>query len=256
MEPDTEFKYPNVIDFFGTTLCHICDFTTHDLLNYAEYDKYAEGNIQKSTSDMDNQISLLLEKSDESDHEDIFSSFSSEFQGFGDIYPSIHRKSMVIALYNFFEHQIKTLCIEVNKLLPADVSDKYFRDVCIKRYRRFLRLEAGFNMNPGDVLWKLWEDMLKVEQIRHVLVHSEGEIEENRVERHADIESYCKRKKSIRLYRHQIRIENGFVATLISDLITLFEKLDNHVHAFIRGYESEHGRYDVALPPGASKTPL
>jgi hypothetical protein len=256
MESDNEFKYPNVIDFFGTTLCHICHFTSHDLLNYSDYDKYAEGNIQKSNSDVDKQISLLLKENDDSDHDEIICSFSTEFQEFGDIYPAIHRKSMVIALYNFFEHQIKTLCIEVNRLLPADMSAKYFRDVCIKSYRRFLRREAGFDMKPGDILWEVWEDMLKVEQIRHVLVHSEGEIEENRVDRHADIESYCTRKKCIRLHRYRILIDNGFVATLISDLITLFEKLDNHVHAFIRRYENEHGRYDIALPPGASKIPL
>ncbi|WP_370425505.1 hypothetical protein AB9Q52_000780 (plasmid) [Pantoea vagans] len=256
MEPDIEFKYPNVIDFFGTTLCHICHFTTHDLLNYSDYDKYAEGNIQKSNSDVDKQISLLLKENDDSDHDEIICSFSTEFQEFCDIYPAIHRKSMVIALYNFFEHQIKTLCIEVNRLLPADKSAMYFRDACIKSYRRFLRREAGFDMKPGDILWEVWEDMLKVEQIRHVLVHSEGEIEENRVDRHADIESYCKRKKSIRLYRYRILIDNVHVATLISDLITLFEKLAKHVQAFIRRYENEHGRYDIALPTGASKIPL
>lgn len=256
MEPDSEFQYPNIIDFFGTTLCHICHFTTHDLLDYAAYDKYAEANIFKSHLDVDDQISCLLEKSEENNHEDIISSFSTEFQEFGDIYPSIHRKSMVIALYNFFEHQMKTLCIEVNKLLPADVSDKYFRDVSIKNYRKFLRREAGFDINSGGLIWTLWEDMLKVEQIRHVLVHSEGEIEKHRVDRHADIESYCKRRKNIRLYRHRILLDNGFVVTLISDLITLFEKLDNHVYAFIKRYENEHGRYDVLLPPGSSRTPL
>lgn len=209
MEPDIEFKYPNVIDFFGTTLCHICHFTTHDLLNYSDYDKYAEGNIQKSNTDVDNQISLLLKKNDERDHDEIICSFNTEFQEFGDIYPSIHRKSMVIALYNFFEHQIKTLCIEVNRLLPADMSAKYFRDVCIKRYRKFLRREAGFDIKPGDILWEVWEDMLKVEQIRHVLVHSEGEIEENRVDRHADIESYCKRKKTSGLTATEFSLTTG-----------------------------------------------
>lgn len=163
---------------------------------------------------------------------------------------------MVIALYNFFEHQIKTLCIEVNRLLPSDVSSKYFRNVCIRSYRKFLRCEAGFDLNPGDLLWKLWEEMLKVEQIRHVLVHSEGEIEKHRVERQADIESYCKRRSNIKLHQHRILIDKGYVATLISDLINLFEKLDNHVHAFIRRYENEHGRYEVLLPPGASRTPL
>lgn len=256
MEPEIEFKYPNIIDFFGTTLCHICHFTNHDLMNYAHYDKYAEGNIQKSNSEVAKQINFQLEKENESKHEDIISDFSSELEEFGDIYPSMHRKSMVIALYNFFEHQIKTLCVEVNKLLPSDMSSKYFRSVCIRSYRKFLRHEAGFDINPGSLLWSLWDEMLKVEQIRHVLVHSEGEIEKHRVERHDDIENYCKRRSKIRLHRHRIIIEEGYVSTLIFDLITLFEKLNNDVHAFIRRYENEHGRYEVPLPAGASRTPL
>lgn len=255
MELDTEFCYPNIIDFFGTTLFHICHFTTSDLHDYAAYDKFSEDNIEQSTVRVNERIGSLLETSDKDIHEDIIDSFSQDFQELGDIYPSIHRKLMVIALYNFFEHQIKTLCIEVNKLLPTDMSDKYFRGVCIRSYRKFLRCEAGFDLNPGCLLWELWKDMLKVEQIRHVLVHSEGEIEEHRVQRHADIKSYCKSKKNIRLHRHRILIDNGFVATLITDFITLFDKLDHHVHAFIKRYENEHGRYDVPLPPGAAKTP-
>lgn len=111
-------------------------------------------------------------------------------------------------------------------------------------------------MNQGDLLWKRWEDMLKVEQIRHVLVHSEGEIEKNWSERLADIENYCKLKKGIRLIQHRIIIDEGYVAGLIAEIISLFDQLDRQVNAFIRRYESEHGRYDVPLPRGASRTPL
>lgn len=69
----------------------------------------------------------MLETSDKDFLEDIINSFSQDVHDIGEIYPSIHRKSMVIALYNFLEHQIKTLCIEVNKLFPADMSDTYLR---------------------------------------------------------------------------------------------------------------------------------
>lgn len=103
---------------------------------------------------------------------------------------------MAIALYNFFEHQIKTLCTEINKLLPLDMSDKYLKKISIKRYRQFLRREAGFNINQGSTLWELWEDMLKAEQIRHILVHSEGEIENHRTDRLSHIDGYCKIKKT------------------------------------------------------------
>ncbi|QMD64603.1 hypothetical protein [Citrobacter sp. RHB35-C17] len=257
MELDTEFRYPNVIDFFGTTLFHLCHFTRNDLHDYAAYNKYAEDNIAQSHIKVCEEVQRQLERNDEYHHEDILDFHSLEFQAFSDIYPPMHRKAMVITLYNFFENQIKTLCTKVNKLLPQDMSEKYkFKDVCIKHFRKFLRHEAGFDINQGDVLWKLWEDMLKVEQIRHVLVHSEGEIDQHRVERLADIESYCKRIKTIRLNQHKIIIDEGYVAGLIADLISLFNQLNRQVNVFIRRYESEHGRFEVPLPPGASRTPL
>ena len=99
--------------------------------------------------DIGDQISRQLEKSNEINHEYIIGCFSTVFKKLEEIYSSINPKSMVIALYNFFEHQMKTLCIEVNKLLPADVSDRYFRDVSIKNYRKFLRREAGFDIIRG-----------------------------------------------------------------------------------------------------------
>lgn len=257
MELDTEFRYPNVIDFFGTTLFHLCHFTKTDLYNYAAYNKYAENNIDKSNGKLCDEINKRLENNSEECHEDIIDSYSQKIREFSDIYPPMHRKAMVITLYNFFEHQIKTLCSEINKLLPHDMSEAYsLSNVCIKEYRKFLRREAGFDMSQGDLLWKRWEDMLKVEQIRHVLVHSEGEIEKHRAERLADIENYCKQKKEIRLIRHRIIIDEGYVAGLIAELISLFELLQKQVSAFIRRYENVHGHYDILLPPGASRIPL
>ncbi|HCW0181795.1 TPA: hypothetical protein OW286_005232 [Citrobacter freundii] len=257
MELDTEFRYPNVIDFFGSTLFHLCHFTTIDLHNYAAYNKYSENNIEKSNAELSNEIGRRLENSSKEYHEDIIDNYSQEIQEFGNIYPPMHRKAMVITLYNFFEHQIKTLCTEINMLLPQDMSKTYsLSNPCIKEYRKFLRREAIFDMNPGGELWKGWEDMLKVEQIRHVLVHSEGEIDNHKAERLADIENYCKQKKDIRLIRHRIIIDEGYVAGLISELIALFGLLEKQVSEFIRRYESKHGHYDILLPPGASRIPL
>ncbi|QBX79983.1 hypothetical protein [Citrobacter tructae] len=257
MEPDTEFCYPNVIDFFGTTFFHLCHFTQVDLHGYKAYDKYTEDNLIKSNDILSNEVNRRICKSEEHHHTDIFESYSQDFNELQNIYPAMHRKAMIITLYNFFEHQIKTLCVETNRLLPQDLSGKYkFRNVSIKNFRQFLKKEASFKFEPGKVLWELWEDMLKVEQIRHVLVHSEGEIEKQRMKWLADIENYCKQKKSIRLIRHRIIIDEGYVASLITDLIRLFDLLYSDVIAFIRRYENVHGSYDVPLPPGASKIPL
>ncbi|EAU7239967.1 hypothetical protein EIV80_23390 [Salmonella enterica] len=257
MELDTEFRYPNVIDFFGTTLFHLCHFTTIDLHNYSAYNSYAENNIAGSNKRLSEEIGQRLENNSKEYHEDIIDSYSQEMQEFGDIYPPMHRKAMVITLYNFFEHQIKTLCAEINMLLPQNMTESYsLSNACLKEYRKFLRREADFDMNPGGELWNRWEDMLKAEQIRHVLVHSEGEIEKHRAERLAGIESYCKQKKGIRLIRHRIIIDEGYVAEFITELIALFGLLEKQVSAFIRRYEDKHGHYDILLPPGASRIPL
>lgn len=258
MELDTAFRYPNVIDFWGTTLYHLCHFTSLDLDKYAAYNKYAENNIEDGNKRLCEEIELRIKESDKKYHEDIIDNYHQEMQEFGDIYPPMHRKAMVITLYNFFEHQIKTLCTEINKLLPHDMSGKYKFDdgVELKECRKFLKCESDFEIKRGGEFWNLWEDMLKVAQIRHVLVHSEGEVEKHRAERLADIKSYCNRKENISLNRHKIIIDEGYVAGLITELISLFEQLDRQVNAFICRYESEHGSYEVPLPLGASRTPL
>lgn len=256
MEPDTEFGYPNVIDFFGTTLFHRCHFAEVDLQSYKAYDKYAEANLVKSNKLLCDEVNQIIANAEDSDHADILDSYGQELNELQTVYPAMHRKAIVITLYNFFEHQIKTLCEETNKLLPKDMTESCLKEVCIKRYRKFLRRFAGFDINQGSALWELWEDMLKVEQIRHVLVHSEGEIEKHRTDRLSHIDGYSKIKKNIRLNRNRIIIDDGFVATLIDDLITLFGLLDGQVFAFIRRYENAHGRYEVPLPPGASRIPF
>lgn len=65
-----------------------------------------------------------------------------------------------------------------------------------------------------------------------------------------------KQKKGIRLIRHRIIIDEGYVAGLIAELISLFELLQKQVSAFIRRYENVHGNYDILLPSGASRIPL
>ncbi|MDU4664043.1 MAG: hypothetical protein E6Y37_15775, partial [Enterobacter hormaechei] len=82
MELETEFRYPNVIDFFGTTLFHLCHFTTLDLHNYAAYNKYSENNIENSNDKLCDEINKRLKKNGEEYHEDIIDSYSQEIQEF------------------------------------------------------------------------------------------------------------------------------------------------------------------------------
>lgn len=256
MSESNTFGYPHPVDYFGSRLFQICHLTANDLHNYKMYDRYAEMNLARSVSDVSEELHRILEKKHESEHEDISDFFAGDFNEYGNIFPYLHRKSMMITLFNFYEHQIETLCHEVNKLLPKDMTDEYFKGTCLKSFRIFLHREAGFNISQGEGLWGAWEDMLKVEQIRHVLVHSEGEVDNDKSKPLADIRNYCNRRKHIRLFGHKIIIGDGFVAALIKELIRIFELLAEQSANFVRRYINEHGSYDFPLPPRASRTPL
>ncbi|EFN7779591.1 hypothetical protein EGX65_26080, partial [Escherichia coli] len=66
MELDTEFRHPNVIDFFDTTLFHLCHFTKSDLFDYSAYNQYTENNIKQSDKLISDEISKHFKNNDES----------------------------------------------------------------------------------------------------------------------------------------------------------------------------------------------
>lgn len=254
MLDSSEFSYPNKIDFFGSTLFHICDFTQDDLSNYLSYDLYSEENLKTSDSEVGLALTRALEATEEKYHGDIYESYASDFNTFQNIYTPIHRKTMLIALYNFCECQIETLCCEVNKLQPQNVINDQWsgRDV-LNSFRKLLTHQAGFDF---DGIGKKWQYFQVIKLIRNALSHSEGEIDQRKTKISKKINVFCKKNKHIRISNNHLIIEHGFIMELVTELIALFSALDNEVKAYIRRYEAENGRFDVPLPPGASSTLL
>lgn len=80
--------------------------------------KLSEGNLEASDNEVGLALTHDLEASGEKHHDEIYYSYVRDSHILQNIYTLIHRKTMLIALYNFFECQVKTLCCEVNKLQP------------------------------------------------------------------------------------------------------------------------------------------
>lgn len=254
MLESSEFSYPNKINFFGTTLLHLCDFTKDDLKDYLSYDLYSEGNLKASENKVGLALTHDLEASGEEHHEGIYDSYAHDFYPFQNIYTPIHRKTMLIALYNFFECQVETLCHEVNKLQPkSNIDDKWpGRDV-LNSFRKLLTHAAGFNFDKMD---RNWQYLQIIKLLRNTLSHSEGEIDKRKPKISLKINEFSKKNEEIRIYNGHIIIEENFIRELIAILISFFSALDKEVVAYIHRYEAENGRFELELPVGASMTPL
>ncbi|MFD3227270.1 hypothetical protein [Rahnella aceris] len=254
MVENTDFCYPNKIDFFGTTLFNVCHFTEHDLQDYKSYNKYTEGNFEVNNSELNASLSNDLNHNEESHHVDIYDSYAHEFNIFQNIYPPIHRKTMLIAISNFCEKQIEIMCIELNKLLPdCMIDDRWPGNDAISSYRRFLVNNAGFEFNNLD---KHWQYFQAIKSIRNIFCHSEGEIDLDKTKVSKKIRAFCQRYPHIRVHNNHIIIEERCIDEIIAALILFFKMLAKEVFDFMRRYEAVNGRFEIDLPPGASRTPI
>lgn len=111
MELDTEFRYPNVIDFWGTTLYHLCQFTLLDLNKYAAYNNYAENNIEENNKRLCEEIEQRIKESDKKYHEDIIDDYHQRCRSLETFIPLCIERQW-LSLYIIFSNTKLKLCAQ------------------------------------------------------------------------------------------------------------------------------------------------
>ena len=81
MELDTEFRYPNVIDFWGLRFIILPIYLLLGLNKYAAYNNYAENNIEESNKRLCEEIEQRIKESDKKYHEDIIDDYHQRDAG-------------------------------------------------------------------------------------------------------------------------------------------------------------------------------
>lgn len=92
---------------------------------------------------------------------------------FKEYFPNLQRRSALLTIYGFFEHELNQLCdkIKNEKLLEISLTD--IADTGIDRSKRYLEKVAKVNVSKNP---KLWNDITDIQKIRNLIAHQDGNI--------------------------------------------------------------------------------
>jgi hypothetical protein len=137
---------------------------------------------------------------------------------FLEYYPSLQRRSALITLYSFFEHELNKVCLlfqstEKYEVLLADTSRK---ERGILRARTYLNEIALLNLEQSSSHWK---NIREIQSLRNLLVHADGKLNSLR---HAKEIQYIQKCEFLE-GNEEITIHTGYlkhVLTVFNDCFT------------------------------------
>lgn len=214
--------------FFITGLCLHCQLAQDELKNFENFHLETEAAWKEKDDCLQSELDEILKKYPEEHHQDIVESHGWELHLNQYKYPSLHRESILITLYNFLENQLNQLCKILSEFIDGDIKLKDLYGQGITRAFLYLTKVANFNLTKmGGEL----SNIKSVNLLRNQVVHNGGFLPEepgHKLNRFISQQSNLSGNPGSTLI---IRAE--FINEFIKVLINFFEKLDIEVQKFM-----------------------
>jgi hypothetical protein len=145
---------------------------------------------------------------------------------FREHFPSLQRRSALITLFSFFEHELNELCVQFRK------TEKYklgLRDVSgtgIERARTYLSKVAALELDPSSVSWN---EVKNVQALRHLFVHADGRFPDGSEQERGGLRQYVEASKYLSVGT-EVVVGGGY----LNHVLAAFEEYFGQVHLAIR----------------------
>jgi hypothetical protein len=152
---------------------------------------------------------------------------------FEEYFPNLQRRSALITLFSFFEHELDKLCkrVQVQSDYKLDLAD--IREQGILRSTTYLIKVAGMDGIRSPVEW---QEIRQIQSVRNQIVHSDGKLPEPSDGRRAKLAEYVAASKHLSVTSDdEIAILSGY----LSHCLAVFESYFKQIHASLqRKYEA------------------
>tara|TARA_R110002050_G_scaffold269917_2_gene412731 strand:- start:279537 stop:280205 length:669 start_codon:yes stop_codon:yes gene_type:complete len=218
-----------MIDFFGNGLCLHCHLAKNELTEFTSFNDLTEDTWKVKDDTLQDKLNEILAKYPEKNHADIVESYSWDLHLTQYKYPSLHRESLIISIFNFLEHQLNALCEIMYESIDSPLKLKDMHGQGVERTLLFLSKVAKIDFSTfGAVL-----PMIKgVNLVRNIIVHNGGYLPDDSK---LKINSFVTRTKYLSgIGGESIMIRPEFIGQFISVLQEFFEMLDQEVQKHIQ----------------------
>lgn len=223
------------VDFFGNGTCTHCKFAKHELEDFLQFHIESE-NIWIARDDkLQDVLSDTLSNYPKEQHEDIVDSYSWDLHLNQQKYPDIHRSSLIITVFNFFENHLNSLCEILTESVESEVRLKDLNGKGITRAFAYLTKVARLNLGT---LGAERPFIVSVNSIRNIIVHNGGLLPENPNDK---IYKFIEKEIGISGRPEcSVTIQYDFISRFIHVLIDFFDKLDDEIQAHIRRFNAKN----------------
>jgi hypothetical protein len=145
---------------------------------------------------------------------------------FGEHFPNLQRRSALITLYSFLEHELNKLCDLFVREKKWKVSLNDMRGRGIDRATLFLERVVGLKI---DKKAELWEEVTKIRDLRNCIVHADGKLKDGRG-KPKDIAKYVQGSPYLS-GDDEAKLSGDYLFHVLEIFDRQFQELDNLVRA-------------------------
>lgn len=219
------------IDFFENGLCIHCHLAKSELREYIDFHFEAEASWEKNDEILQNKLNGILKEYPKEHQQDIVESYSWDLHLNQIKYPHIHRESLILTIYSFFENQLNRLCAILSESVSTNISLKDLKGQGIERAFLYLKKVAGFDLSG---MGKELPYIKNVNTIRNLIVHNGAMIPER--PDHKLLRFVTENPHLYGKAGQGIIIRSEFIDQLLEMLINFFKKLEKEVQKYINEY--------------------
>ncbi len=216
------------VDFFANGLLFQCHMAQNELKKFSHFHSETEASWTKKDDELQDNLTEILKKYPKEYHQDIIENYSLVLHLNQSKYPNIHRKSLVITIYNFLEAQLKELCVIISESINSKIKLKDLHGKGIERIFLYLSKVAELDLS------KMGREMpyiKNVNALRNQIVHCDGSLPK---EAEHKLNKFVSQNSNLSgSPGDNVSLSSRFIIEFIELLIEFFDKLSEEVQAFI-----------------------
>ncbi len=204
------------LTIFNSRLPYYCDQAIQELTYFKHFNCELEELCYKKSKELDSKISSKLSHSESKFHEDIIDFYQWD-STLVELFPSIHRESLLISTFNLLEHHLNVLCTKFSEVFSLSVKASDLKDKGITRSFSYLRKVVGLSF---ESVGKEKEFISNVNKLRNFIVHNGSIIDKS------NVLNFSKNNKFLSLSSgNRLIIHDGFISDFIDVLLRFWDGL-------------------------------
>jgi hypothetical protein len=143
-------------------------------------------------------------------------------------FPNMLRRSALITVYSYFEHELVKLCGIVKNEKKLSLAFADLREDGIERAVNYLGKVANLDTKKAD---PLWSSLAHIKIVRNTIVHRDGRIHDADGKIPDKLSTAAKALPHIKMDDYEVILEAGFVEFAVTSFTHYFKLLDDSIQA-------------------------